>query len=135
MYGSGMTNTSPNCWLNLPAMSRVISRCCFWSCPTGTSVGEVDEDVGRLEHRVGEQAMVGCHALGDLVLVADGPLEHAHGGDAGEDPGEFGDLGYVLLGEKGRLLRIESERQEVESHSLSCIREGEPASCTDVSAW
>ena len=24
--------------LNLPAMSRVSSRCCFWSSPTGTSV-------------------------------------------------------------------------------------------------
>ena len=29
---------TPKSWLNLPAMSRVSSRCCFWSSPTGTWV-------------------------------------------------------------------------------------------------
>ncbi len=61
--------------------------------------------------------MVRGDPLGDLVLVAHGPLEHAHGRDAGEDPGEFGDLGNVLLGKKGRLLGIEAEGQEVQSHA------------------
>ncbi len=79
-------------------------------------IGEVDQDVGRLQHRIGEQPVVGREALGDLVLVADGALEQAHGRDAGEDPGELGDLGDVLLGKKGRLLRVEAEGQEVQSH-------------------
>ena len=33
---SGTTNTGPNRWLNRRAMTRVISRCGSWSCPTGT---------------------------------------------------------------------------------------------------
>ena len=35
--GSGIVNTGPNWLLNLSAMSRVTSTCCFWSCPTGTT--------------------------------------------------------------------------------------------------
>ncbi len=80
-------------------------------------VGQVDEDVRRLQHRVGEQAVVGRDPLGDLVLVADGPLQQSHGRDAGEDPGELGDLGDVLLGKKGALLGVEPEREKVQSHS------------------
>ena len=33
----GMGKASPNARLNLPAMSAVISMCCTWSCPTGTT--------------------------------------------------------------------------------------------------
>ncbi len=31
-------NSTPWSWLNLAAMSRVSSMCCFWSSPTGTWV-------------------------------------------------------------------------------------------------
>jgi len=37
MYGSGLTNVSPNRWLNRCARFRDSSRCCRWSSPTGTS--------------------------------------------------------------------------------------------------
>ena len=33
----GNTKVSPNRWLKRIAISRVISMCCFWSSPTGTS--------------------------------------------------------------------------------------------------
>ena len=36
MYGPGTVNTRPNLWLNRCARSRVSSRCCRWSSPTGT---------------------------------------------------------------------------------------------------
>ena len=39
MCGSGSGKTSPYVWLNLVAISRVISMCCFWSWPTGTRSG------------------------------------------------------------------------------------------------
>ena len=38
IIASGMLNTGAYWWLNLIAMSRVTSRCCFWSRPTGTVV-------------------------------------------------------------------------------------------------
>ena len=36
--GCGKKPGAPKSVLNLAAMSRVSSRCCFWSSPTGTSV-------------------------------------------------------------------------------------------------
>ena len=34
---SGTLRVGPKASLNLIAMSRVTSTCCFWSCPTGTT--------------------------------------------------------------------------------------------------
>ena len=36
--GMGKKSATPKSLLNLMAMSRVSSRCCFWSSPTGTCV-------------------------------------------------------------------------------------------------
>ena len=36
-FGSGSGKVFPQRWLNPRAMRRVISTCCTWSCPTGTS--------------------------------------------------------------------------------------------------
>ena len=36
MYASGSLKISPKALLNFCARSRVTSRCCFWSFPTGT---------------------------------------------------------------------------------------------------
>ena len=68
-------------------------------------VGVVEQDVGRLEHRVGEQAVLGGDPLGLLVLVADALLQPAHRGDARQEPGQLGRLGHVRLDEEGCLLR------------------------------
>ena len=95
-------------------MSRVISRCCTWSWPTGTRLRPVDEDVGRHQHRVGEQADGRARCPCDLVLVGVRPLEQAHAGDRREDPGQLGHLGHVRLAEEGRLRGVEAERQVVE---------------------
>ena len=59
MYGAGTTNVAPNVVLNRCARSRVSSRCWRWSSPTGTGVGLVEQDVGGLQDRVGEQADAG----------------------------------------------------------------------------
>ena len=37
MIGSGRGNSSPKRALKRSARSRVSSRCCFWSSPTGTA--------------------------------------------------------------------------------------------------
>ncbi len=36
--GRGKKSGAPKSRLNLAAMSRASSRCCFWSSPTGTAV-------------------------------------------------------------------------------------------------
>ena len=36
MYAAGTVNVSPYRWLNRMARSRLSSRCCRWSSPTGT---------------------------------------------------------------------------------------------------
>ena len=75
----------------------------------GHQVRQVDEDVRRLQHWVGEEPVTGAESLSHLVLEADRSLEQPHGRHAGEDPGELGDLGDVVLGKKGGLCRIEAE--------------------------
>ena len=90
--------------------------------PHRHQVGQVDEDVGRLEHGIGEQAVIGHETLRHLVLVAGGPLKQPHGRDAGEHPGELGHLGHVLLGEEHGLRGVEAEGQVVRGHAQGQMR-------------
>ena len=72
------------------------------------------QDVGRQEHRVGEQPVIGLHALRDLVLVGVRALEQAHRRDRREQPRELARLGHVGLAEQHRALRVEPAREVVE---------------------
>ena len=71
----------------------------------------------------------------DLFLVRDGPLEQAHVGDGGENPGQFGDFRHVGLAEEGGLIGIESEGEVIEGHVEACSRRSTAASWTVVSEW
>ncbi len=82
--------------------------------PHGHAVGLVDEDVGRLEHRVGEEPHRdgGLLLLGRLVLELGHPPELAEGGQAAEDPRELGVLGHVGLGEERGPIGVDSRRDQ-----------------------
>ena len=77
----------------------------------------VDDDVGRLQDGVGEQAVVDVVGLLlALLLVGRRPLEPADRGDGGEQPGELGHLGPVALDEERALVGIETEGQQRGGH-------------------
>ena len=50
-------------WLNRSAMSRVIFQVLLLVLADGDDVGVIKQDVGRLEHGVGEEAVLGGEAL------------------------------------------------------------------------
>ncbi len=77
----------------------------------------VDDDVGRLEDRVGQQPVVdvvGLELL--LLLVGRRPLEPAHRGHRAQQPGQLGVLGPVALDEQRAVLGIEPEGQQRGRH-------------------
>ena len=67
--------------------------------------GLVDQDVGRLQHRVGVEAERGILAvLARLLLELGHAVDPAEAGHAVEDPGELGVRGHRRLGEDDLLL-------------------------------
>jgi len=72
-------------------------------------VGLVQENVGGLQDRVGEQADRGLLLAlpGRLVLELGHPARLAEAGHAGQDPGQFGVLGHVALHEQRAPVRVE----------------------------
>ena len=73
----------------------------------------VDDDVGRLQDRVGEQPVVDVVGLvGLLLLVRRRALEPADRRDRAQQPGELGVLGPVALDEQRAALGIEAEGQQ-----------------------
>ena len=68
----------------------------------GHQVGVVEQDVGRLKHRVGEEPVLGGEPLLDLVLVAHALLQPAHRGHGGEQPGQLGRFRNIGLNEQRR---------------------------------
>ena len=84
----------------------------------GHEVRVVDQDVGGLEHRVGEEAVVTRLSRRHLVLVRVAALEEPHRRHRREHPGELGDLGDVRLAEQHRPLGIEAAGQVVEGDGV-----------------
>ena len=69
----------------------------------------VDQDVGRHQHRVGEQADRRVLAvLAGLLLELGHPVEPAHLADAAQHPGELGVRRDVALHEQDRALRVDA---------------------------
>jgi hypothetical protein len=78
-------------------------------------VGLVEQDVGRLQDRVGEQpdaCLVGPGAC-RLVLELHHPGGLAEASDAAEDPGQLGMLGHVTLDEHRTALWIEARAEQL----------------------
>ena len=81
----------------------------------GNLVGLVQQDVGGLQDRVGEQPHAGHvrAGLGRLVLELDHPAGLAEPGQAAEHPGELGVLGHVALHEHGAAVRVEPGAEQL----------------------
>ena len=76
--------------------------------------GVVEQDVGALEDRVGEQTNPHRILAVTLLLELGHPAQLAHGGGALEQPGHLNVLGDVALHEQGAALGIQSGGQEIE---------------------
>jgi hypothetical protein len=82
----------------------------------GDQLRLVDEDVGRHQHGIGEQPVVGRKPLGHLILVGMGPLKQPQRRDARQDPRQLRHFGHVGLAEKHGLGRIKTQRQVAHGH-------------------
>ena len=78
-------------------------------------VRPVEQDVGRLEDRVGEQADAGraLAALGRLVLELGHPPRLAEAGQALQHPGALRVRRDLALDEDRRALRVDAHRQQL----------------------
>ena len=77
----------------------------------------VDDDVGRLQDGVGQQAVVDVVGLAALLLlVGRGPLEPADRRDGHQQPRQFGVLGPVALDEQRAALGVEPEGEQRGRH-------------------
>ncbi len=82
--------------------------------PHGDPIGVVEQDVGALEDRVGEQPHPHRVLARTLVLELGHAPQLAHGGRAFEEPRHLGVLGHMALHEQGAALRIETGGDQVE---------------------
>ena len=87
-------------------------------------VGIVDQDIGRHQHGIGEQAGVGRQTLGLLVLEGVASLQQPHRRPGHQQPAQLGDLGHVGLHEQRGAIRIEPERQQVDGRVERVLRQG-----------
>ena len=89
-------------------------------------VGVVQEDVGRLQRRVGEQP--GGDEVLPLGLVLE--LRHApqlpEAGDALQDPGQLGVLGHVALDEQGADAPGRARRPAAPGPARGCLARSSP---------
>ena len=73
----------------------------------------VDDDVGGLEDRVGEQTVVDVIGLEPLLLlVGRRPLEPADRRDRHQQPGQLGVFRAMALDEQRAAIRIQAQRQQ-----------------------
>ncbi len=86
-------------------------------------VGLVEEDVGRHQYRVGEEAVRGGDPLRHLVLVAVRLLQHPHRADHREEPRQLVYLRHRALAEEDRFLRVQPAGQEGEGHLPDALAE------------
>ena len=89
----------------------------------GHRVGVVQEDVGRHQHRVGEQARPDRLLAGALLLELGHPLQLAVGGGALEEPFERGVLGDLALYEERAAIRIEPDGDQADRRCRRSARE------------
>ena len=74
----------------------------------------VEDDIGGLQHGIGEQPDPDRLLAGTLVLELRHPLQLTHGGSALEQPCHLGVLDHVALDEQGAPIGVEPGGQQVE---------------------
>jgi hypothetical protein len=106
------------------ATSRVSSTCDDWSSPTGTYGRLVDQDVGRLQQRVAEEAVgreVAVLELLHLVLVGRHALEPAERRAHRQQREQLGVLGQAALDEDGRVVGVDAGGEPVDHHVVDVL--------------
>ncbi len=68
----------------------------------------VEQDVGGLEHRVGEQTRIRAEPAGNLVLVGNSALQQPYRCDAAQEPHQLRVLRHLRLAEKDAPVRVQS---------------------------
>ena len=87
--------------------------------PNGHGIGAIDGDVGGLQDRISEEAIVVEVLVAELLLlllVGRDPLEPADGRDHPEEQEELGVLLHLALDEEDVLLRVEAGGDPVGEH-------------------
>ena len=79
-------------------------------------IGAIQQDVGRLQHRIVEDPGHDLFLPRRLLLERGLPLEFAKRRERIENPGEFGVLGHLRLHEYGRDSGIQSRREQSHGH-------------------
>ena len=77
-------------------------------------IAVVHQNIRRHEHGIGEEAVRGMKAAGDLVLVAVAALQQAHGRDGAENPGKLAVLRHITLAEEDAFRRIKAAGEEID---------------------
>src|SRR5437588_12972519 len=77
-------------------------------------VAVVNQNVCRHQDGITEEANGGRVPAREFVFIRMRALEKSHRRDGRQNPGEFGDLRYVRLSEKGGALGIETACQKVQ---------------------
>ena len=113
MCGSGTTSVSPKRCVEAAGEVAGELEVLALVLPHRHDVGVVDEDVGGLQHGIGEEPDVGPGALGGLVLELRHPAGLAEAGEAREHPRQLGVLGDVALDEEHRPCRVDTAGDEL----------------------
>ena len=128
MYGSGTVSVGPE--RGVEPLRQVAGQLQVLALVLADRhrVGLVEQDVGRLQDRVGEQAhrrALGA-LLGRLVLELRHPAGLAEAGDAAQHPAELGVLGHVGLHEQRAPLRVEPSGEQLRGRDPGALRAAAP---------
>ena len=118
------SGSRPYRWLKRRATSRVISTCDDLVLADRHVARPVDQDVGRLQQRVAEEAVgreVAVLQLLDLVLVGRHALQPAERRAHREQREQLGVLGQAALDEDRRALRVEARGEPVDHHLVDVL--------------
>src|SRR5207244_11378459 len=91
----------------------------FLIFPYRNNIAVVNQNVGRHQHRVGEQAGGRSRTARDLVLVGMRELQSRGWRYGRKNPGELGHMRHIALEKKRRLIGVQSTGQEIELQSAN----------------
>ena len=84
--------------------------------PDGHDIRIINQNIGRHQHRIRQQAVIRRKAARDFVLVTVAPFQQAHRRDGGENPGKLRHLRHIGLPEQKRPFRVQTAGQKIQRH-------------------
>ena len=85
-----------------------------------------DEDIGRLQHRIGKKSVIRRNSLLNLILVCMAPFEQAHGRDGRQDPLKLAYFRQIALHIDGAPFRIQSQGKIVRGRAARQFQQSPP---------